>query len=269
VARECVKLHFVKMQGVGNDFVVLDGRFMSEGPWDEWSRRLLDRKFGVGGDQLLVLLSSREADVKMRIFERNGQESEMCGNGIRCVARYLFERGQAKKEYRIETLGGIKIVEVPSLEKIRVNMGVPVVDRNLWGREFRLADRIVKLHGVSMGNPHAVVFVERESDLELISLWGPSIENDALFPHRTNVELVLVEDPRNLKVRVWERGAGETLGCGTGACAVAVATLRERKAEAPISVQFRGGTLEVSWHEGEPVFMAGPAIEVFQGEIEL
>ncbi|MFH1017592.1 MAG: diaminopimelate epimerase [Pseudomonadota bacterium] len=265
-----MKIRFTKMHGLGNDFVVIDARGLPEINWKEAAPKLLDRRFGIGGDQLLIVLPSSTADARLRIFERDGIETEMCGNGIRAVARLLRETGVTSPAIRIETLGGLKSVEVPSNDRIRVDMGVPQFDVvRLWNHAIDVEKERPRVHVVSMGNPHVVIFVESREGLEDVVRLGPRIERHSLFPNRTNVELVYVRDEHHLEVRVWERGAGETMACGTGACASAVAAVATSRAKSPVRVCFRGGELEVAWIPGKSVWMTGPAARVFDGEIEL
>lgn len=273
-----MKFFFVKMQGCGNDFVLIDARKEGNRPWAEVSARLLDRRFGVGGDQLLVILPSKKADARMDIFERNGQQSEMCGNGIRCAARYLKENGESKNEISFETLAGIKTVEIESFDRICVDMGAPVFEpkeipvadsTQVWGKAFEVQGQKIQIYPLSMGNPHAVVFVNSMSDLDQASMLGPALETHSFFPQKTNVEFVFVRDKENIAVRMWERAAGETFACGTGACAAGVAAIKENQTTSPVRIHFKGGTVEILWTPGQSVFMTGPATHVFKGEIEL
>lgn len=264
-----MKISFTKMHGCGNDFVIVDGRQFPDMKWGNLSSKLLDRRFGIGGDQFLVLLPSQKAHVRMGVFERNGRESEMCGNGIRCVAHLLKEAGEIDSTVSIETLGGLKRVEVESNNQFRVDMGTPTLDTSLWGKGVVINGVKRTLYSLSMGNPHAVVFVDTLEEIEKIQEVGPIIEKDSFFPQRTNVELVFVRDRKNVAARIWERGAGETQACGTGASAVAVAAIHEGKADSPTKVHFRGGTLEIAWKSGGVVEMTGPATHVFTGEVEV
>jgi diaminopimelate epimerase len=264
-----MKIRFDKMHGCGNDFVIVDGRGSSPLAWSMLAARLLDRRFGIGGDQFLVILPSELCDARMAIFERDGRESEMCGNGVRCVARWLAEKAAGKGQVTLETLGGVKRVEIESPERYSVEMGVPVFEERIWGKELRVAGANLRIHAVSMGNPHAVIFVPTPGELERIREIGPIVETDPLFPKGTNVELVFVRDDRNLAARVWERGAGETPACGTGASALAAASIREGKAGSPVRVHFKGGTLEIAWSPQGSVRMTGPATHVFSGEVEV
>jgi diaminopimelate epimerase len=263
-----MKVKFSKMHGCGNDFVVVDARKIASQDWKKLSPKLLDRRFGVGADQLLVLLPSKSADVEMKIFERDGIETEMCGNGIRCVGRYLFEHGLEKREYKIATLGGTKVIGYESWDKVTVDMGKPTLGEP-FRRELNLSGRTLQLHIVSMGNPHAVFFLHSENELEWVTDIGPKLEHHEWFPNRTNVEFVFPKTHTDLTVRVWERGAGETYACGTGACAAAVAAIETGKARSPVQIHFKGGTLTINWKKGESVFMTGPAVQVYEGEIEI
>lgn len=264
-----MKVAFTKMHGCGNDFVVIDGRERKGMDWSGLGRKLLDRRFGIGGDQLLVILSSEKADAKMAIFEHNGRESEMCGNGIRCVARHLMEKaGKSSGAISIETIGGVKNIEYESNDRIRVDMGQPIFEK-IWGKDISVQERNFRIYALSMGNPHAVMFVSELQDLEMVSTVGPILETHELFPNRSNIGFVYVRDRQNLDVRVWERGAGATAACGTGACAAGVVAILEGKGSDPIAIHFAGGTVEVSWKEGGSVYMTGPAASVFDGEVEL
>jgi diaminopimelate epimerase len=304
-------LHFTKMQGLGNDFIVIDGRNLSHIDWTRLSSKLLDRRYGIGADQLLILEDSQKADFRMRIFNPDGSEVEMCGNGIRCLANYIWKRGlSTKSPLEIETLAGVIRPEKVSGEKnlVRVNMGRPGlrpedIPVNIASGEsnspsppltirggikggvvldypLQVGDRLFHITCVSMGNPHAVIM---EEDLEVLDIrtYGPLIENHPLFPKRTNVEFVKKVSENTFLVRVWERGAGETLACGTGASAVAVAMKikglggdRQKiilpGGELFIELQYESGAKEtLKGIEAPSVFMTGPAEEVFRGEIDL
>ena len=275
------RILFTKMQGTGNDFVLLDALSHDLSGFDfaRASRRLLDRRFGVGADQLLVLLpASEKSRLRMRIFNADGSEVQMCGNGIRCLARYVWDRGLApgKERLEIETLAGIIVPEEKG-ELVRVDMGAP----RLEGREVpvrvdgRVVDYPLEVEGrrfsvtcVSMGNPHAVIFVDKVAGFP-VSLYGPRIENHPLFPERTNVEFIEVADKGRIRMRVWERGSGETLACGTGASASVVASVLKGLTSRSVEVELSGGRLDIEWAGNGHVYMTGPAEEVFQGEIFL
>ncbi len=237
-------MRFTKMQGVGNDYIYVDcfAEPMPPRP-AELARRVSDRHFGIGGDGLILICPSRKADARMRMFNADGSESEMCGNGIRCVAKYLFDHGLCRKErLQIETGRGVLSLELElaggQVRRVRVDMGEPIlqpeqVPTTLPGDTARpggaavevplaVADRTLRVTCVSMGNPHCVTFVERLADCDVLGL-GPKIETDPHFPQRVNAEFVEVISPGEVRMRVWERGAGETLACGSGACAVCVA----------------------------------------------
>ena len=272
-----MKIPFVKMQALGNDFVLIDCMKDQSPIHSELIRMLCDRRRGIGADQLLVLSPSKKADCRMRIFNADGGEVEMCGNGVRCVAKYLGSRGLVDgREQEIETLAG---VIRPHLEgdRITVDMGRPVLEaKDIPVRlSGRVIDREVTVGGsgqritcVSMGNPHCVIYVD---DLERcpVQSIGSRIESDPLFPQRVNVEFVKGDSPELISMRVWERGAGETTACGTGACAAAVASCLNEKTQRDVTVRLPGGELTVKWAKDDHVFMSGPAEEVFSGEIEV
>ncbi|MCX6353880.1 MAG: diaminopimelate epimerase [Candidatus Aureabacteria bacterium] len=272
-----MKVPFVKMQALGNDFILLDclgGKFPIN---SEFIRILCDRRKGVGADQLLVLMPSQRADFRMQIFNADGGEVEMCGNGIRCLARYLLSRGLAGgEEQRIETRAGIIRPRVEG-DLVMVDMGRPMlaggeVPVKLTGlvvdREVTVGESVQRITCVSMGNPHCVIFVD---DLERypVAQIGPRIEKDKLFPNRVNVEFVKVVSPELIEMRVWERGTGETMACGTGACAAVVACCLNKKTGREVTVRLRGGDLKVAWGDSDHIFMSGPAFEVFKGEIDV
>ena len=277
------KLRFTKMHGAGNDLVVLDGL---QGPlpaFEPHVRRLGDRRFGIGFDQLLVLRPSKSADVRMEIFDADGSQVEMCGNGIRCVLKYLRDAGHTPMDsVTVETLGGIVTPRWDG-ELIRVDMGAPVLapakiptrlgDAASPGpvidAELRVDGRLLRASCVSMGNPHCVLYVD-DVESALVTTLGPRIEHDAMFPNRVNVEFVQLVNRGRVKQRTWERGTGETLACGSGACAVGVASMLRGVVDRRVEVELRGGTLVIEWEgPGKSVFMTGPAATVYTGEIEL
>jgi diaminopimelate epimerase len=270
-------LPFTKMHGAGNDFVVLNALRRPLRVSADLARRLCDRRFGAGADQILVLEPSRRADFGMRILNADGSEVEMCGNGIRCVARYAFERGiTRKREMAVETPAGI-IRPLLRKDDVRVDMGPPVLDAarvptRAKGRvidaPFRWNGHEVAMTCVSMGNPHAVIFVD-DLDKTPVGTWGPEIENHKFFPRRVNVEFVQVLDGRHARARVWERGAGLTMACGTGACAVGVAGALTGRMERHVFLRLPGGTLEVEWAADGRVYLTGPAAFVYEGEFEM
>jgi diaminopimelate epimerase len=273
-------MDFVKMHGLGNDFVLLDclgGTERTDAEWARLADRMCDRHFGIGADGILLALPSETADVRMRIFNADGSEAEMCGNGVRCLARYARDRGLATDQLRVETLAGMLDLTFPGgAGDVRVDMGPP----RLSPREIPMVadgDRALdvplgvdgvtlRVNAVSMGNPHAVVFLDADAlDALPLHTVGPLVERHAAFPQRTNFEAVAVAAPHAATVRVWERGAGPTLACGTGACAVTVAGILTGRLESPVAVTLPGGTLHVEWEPGGSVFMTGPTEYAFRG----
>ena len=262
-----MKLPFTKMQGAGNDFVVLDctkRRFDLDA---SQLKRIADRHFGVGCDQILVVEPSRGADFRYRIFNADGGEVEQCGNGARCFVKFVHAKGLTdKKEIRVETLGGTIQPRLEPDGEVSVDMGkpsAPVVERlNVQGRH-------VEVTILSIGNPHAVQVVPDVASAP-VTTQGPQLETHPRFPNRVNAGYMQVLDRHHIALRVWERGAGETLACGTGACAAVVAGISRKLLDSPVTVQTRGGTLTVSWAGGDnAVFMKGPAETVFEGTLEL
>lgn len=277
-------MKFTKMQGIGNDYVYVNCFAEQLQSPSEIAKFVSDRHFGIGSDGLILICPSEVADVRMVMYNADGSEAQMCGNGIRCVGKYAHDRGITDKTtITVETAAGIKTlkltVEDGETKSVQVDMGVPVLEPQqipVRAEEMCFVNIPVEVNGkrvhmtaVSMGNPHAVVFVDRTADLELERI-GPSYENHPLFPERTNTEFVEVLDRKTLKMRVWERGAGETLACGTGACASLVAGVLCGKCERSATVKLLGGDLQISWdEESGHVFMTGPAEFVFDGEIDL
>jgi diaminopimelate epimerase len=269
------------MQGTGNDFLLVDGVRQDLGAIDfgKLSPRLCHRRFGIGADQVLLLLPSEIADFRMRIFNADGSEVQMCGNGIRCLARYIWDRGlSARDKLDIETLAGI-IRPMRSGEMVKVDMGVPEFEAAripvaLQGRvvdhPLRLEDAVFPITCVSMGNPHAVIFVEDVEGFP-VSRYGPAIENHPVFPERTNVEFVQVLNKNEIMMRVWERGAGETLACGTGASAAVVASAVKGLTGTSVTVKLLGGELVIEWEKDGSgrLFMTGAAEEIFEGEMRI
>jgi diaminopimelate epimerase len=274
-------LEFAKMHGAGNDFIVLDGLTRELPPLDRLARRLADRRFGIGADQILVVRRSRAADFRMDIWNADGSRAEMCANGIRALYAYVRRRGLARAdEISVETLGGVVRPSHAGEGLVRVAMGRPVLEpakipTTLRG-EAPLLDvalevdaEAVRVSCVSMGNPHAVVFVP-DVEAAPVERLGPRIEHHPAFPNRVNVEFVEVVTRKLVKQRTWERGAGETLACGSGACAVAVACVLGGRTERRLRIALRGGELELAWERDDgPVVVTGPAVEVFTGRIEL
>ena len=260
-------MRFTKMQGLGNDFMLVYGQV--PGDVSPLCRRLCDRHFGIGADGVIFVSPSWVADARMRIFNADGSEAKMCGNGIRCVAKYLYDKGLVRKDsMTIETLSGVKslglAVEKDRVERVSVDMGVACLEQE----NVALPEGTGML--ISVGNPHLVIFFENVEDLPL-SLWGPRIEGDPRFREGVNVEFVQVLSPHKLRMRVWERGCGVTLACGTGACASAFAAVQRGLCSPgqPIEVVLDGGSLGITVDHADGVFMEGPAATVYEGEIAL
>ena len=277
-------MRFTKMQGLGNDYVYVNClERQLENP-NTVSAKISDRHFGIGSDGLVLICPSEQADFRMDMFNADGSQAEMCGNAIRCVGKYVFDKGLTKKEtITIETLAGIKTLELRvaggAVEAVRVNMGSPELHPEKIpiqsGLEQFLQQPVMvdgkeyKVTGVSMGNPHAITFMEHIADLPLPVL-GPKFENHPLFPKRINTEFVEPVDRNTIKMRVWERGAGETLACGTGACASMVAAHLAGLVGEEADVALLGGTLHIEWNKADNcVYMTGPCAFVFEGEIDL
>ncbi|MBE0426587.1 MAG: diaminopimelate epimerase [Nitrospirae bacterium] len=306
-------MHFTKMHGLGNDFILIDclkqdfGITPPQSPpyegGETWgggselgdlAKRLCHRRFGIGADQILLLNDSEIAEFKMRIFNADGSEVEMCGNGMRCLAKYIWDRNLSDKSIlAVETLAGI-IKPEKAGDMVRVDMGEPIFEPEripvnppnpplekggMGGFEERgrgmiidyplkIDDREFKITCVSMGNPHAVIFIEDISDFP-VQYYGPLIENNLIFPKKTNVEFVEVLNGSEVKMRVWERGAGETMACGTGASAAAVTSNMKGLTDRNVLVHLSGGDLFTEWANDNHVYMTGPAVEVFEGIIEV
>jgi diaminopimelate epimerase len=266
-----MKLAFTKMEGAGNDFVVLDFTGKTYALTKEQIQKLADRHFGVGCDQVLLVERATRPDVdfRYRIFNADGGEVEQCGNGARCFVKYVHARGlTGKREIRVETLSGVIVPRLEDDGEVSVNMGPPIVELPLL-EKIVVNGETLELTILSMGNPHAVQVV---ADVERapVTSQGPAIEHHPRFPNRVNAGYMQVRDRRRIALRVWERGAGETLACGTGACAAAVSGILRSVLDSPVSVEARGGTLTVSWAGGDnAVWMKGPANSMFEGEIEL
>jgi diaminopimelate epimerase len=277
-------LPFTKMHGAGNDFVVFDGIREALPPLEPLARRLADRHFGIGFDQLLVVRPSRAADFRMEIYNADGSQVEMCANGIRCFFQYLREAGHtAKDELRVETLSGVVTPRWAGPGRVTVEMGPPIhaPAKNparlgdpagagpLLDVPLRVDDEALRISSLSMGNPHCVLYVPSVDAVPVATL-GPRIERHDAFPNRVNVEFVEVVSRHHVRQRTWERGTGETLACGSGACATAVASILRGVADSPLRVELRGGDLEIAWAGGATsVFMTGPAATVFTGTVEL
>ena len=275
---------FFKMQGLGNDYVYIDCINGKE-PIDikNLTNRLSNRHFGVGSDGLILLCKSKVADLKMRMFNSDGSEAQMCGNGIRCVAKLAYELGLICEEITtIETLSGIKTLKLNivngKVKTVEVDMGAPIleatkipvsssakIEDKKVKAEVKVKNRKIELTCVSMGNPHAVTFVNNIKNFK-VAEYGPILENADIFPEKANIEFVEVVDKNNIKMRVWERGSGETLACGTGACSSVVASSLNGYTERKVNVQLLGGNLEIEWKPNNHVHMTGPAVTVFKGE---
>ena len=275
-------IEFVKMHGLGNDFIVVD---CLTHPYDielliQATVPLCDRHFGIGGDGLILVLPSLTQDYHMRIINNDGSEAEMCGNGMRCFAKYLYEHGLSRQTtFTVETLAGVitpvLILDGDHVKAVRVDMGEPRLERALIpmsgpagevvNESLRVNGETLAVTAVSMGNPHAVIFVDDVAHFP-VEQYGPLIEKHPVFPRKTNVEFVQVISPGALKMRVWERGAGITLACGTGACATLVAAVLTGNADRAASVELPGGPLVIAWNDADNhVYMTGEAVEVFTG----
>jgi diaminopimelate epimerase len=281
-------MRFTKMQGTGNDYVYVNC-FDQPIPSDpaKLARQVSDRHFGIGADGLILICPSESADARMRMFNADGSESEMCGNGIRCVAKYVYDHGLCpKKSLRIETGRGVLALDLDvagdRVRRVRVDMGEPILEPGrvptrlpgnpavLGGAAahvlLSVAEDSFMVTCVSMGNPHCVLFVDRVSD-DLVHTFGPLVEINRNFPNRVNVEFVEVLSPTELRMRVWERGSGETLACGTGACAVCVAAVLTGRTDRKVVIHLRGGDLELEWKaNNNHVYLTGEAVEVFSGQ---
>lgn len=283
-------IKFTKMEGLGNDYVYVDCTKQDIENASNLAKIISDRHFGVGSDGLILIKSSKKADFRMQMFNSDGTEAEMCGNGIRCVGKFVYDKGLTDKTtLKIETLAGIKVlnlnVEGGKVKTVKVDMGEPILDYKLIpakdGKVYKSKDGIkfykvnIDIEGnlkeltcISMGNPHGVDFVNNVEKLK-VEKYGPIIEVDNHFPNKVNVEFIEILDKHNIKMRVWERGAGETLACGTGACASVVASFLNGYTERNVTVELLGGKLEIEWNkEDNHVYMTGPAKTVFEGEFD-
>jgi len=276
-------MNFTKMHGLGNDFIIVAGESRLPDDASQLAIKYCDRFFGIGADGLVFILPSDVADFQMRIINSDGSEAEQCGNAIRCVGKYVYERGMiSAKEVTIETLGaGAQkvqlVVEKGKVNSVRVDMGEPILQGKLVpttldqdvvkdypvvidGREFRFT-------AVSMGNPHCVIYVEDALSVDLAT-WGPKLETHALFPKKINVEFATVKARNHVEMRVWERGAGPTLACGTGACATLAASVMNGLTDRQATISLKGGNLFIEWNEADNhIYMTGPAEEVYQGTV--
>lgn len=277
-------MKFTKMQGIGNDYVYVNCfQENIENP-SEVSRRISDRHFGIGSDGLILIKPSEKADFEMEMYNADGSQGAMCGNGMRCVGKYVYDYGLTDKtRISVDTKSGIKYldltVENKKVKLVRVNMGAPVLEpksipmvyegERVISQPFNVGQDIYEITAVSMGNPHAVVYMEDVKNLPLEEI-GPKFEKHPAFPESVNTEFVRVIDRKTVEMRVWERGSGETLACGTGACAVAVASVLNGYTEDEVTVRLLGGDLKIFWDRTENlVYMTGPAEVVFEGEIEI
>ncbi|SEQ83877.1 diaminopimelate epimerase [Treponema bryantii] len=287
-------MKFTKMHGCGNDYIYFDCTkedFPGGAEGEKQAAiKLSDRHFGIGGDGIIIIKKGTKADFEMVMYNADGSRSQMCGNGIRCVGKYVYDAGYAKgREFTAESMGAVKILKVEEGEpgdkvtKLSVDMGSPILEAEkipVALKGGRVIQHPLTIAGVeyittcvSMGNPHAVVFIDKKPSEFPVCEIGPLFENDRFFPERTNTEFAYVEDRRTIWMRVWERGTGETLACGTGTCATAVAAILNGLVDAgeKITVHLLGGDLEIQWsgNEGDSVFMTGPAENVFTGNVDL
>lgn len=283
-------INFTKMEGLGNDYVYIDCTKKDLKDASNLAKIISDRHFGVGSDGLILIKNSNKADFRMQMFNSDGSEAEMCGNGIRCVGKYVYDNGLTQKKIlTIETLAGIKTLELNieegKVKTVKVDMGEPILDFSLIPvtdvceyesdekiKFYKLNIEVEKEQKeftcVSMGNPHAINYVKNVKDLN-INKYGPIIEKDKHFPNKTNVEFIELIDNNNIKMRVWERGAGETLACGTGACASVVASVLNGYTDRNVTVELLGGNLNIEWNkENNHVYMTGSATKVFEGKID-
>jgi diaminopimelate epimerase len=274
-------MRFTKMHGTGNDYVYVDCFHEKVDHPEELSIRVSDRHKGIGSDGLVLIMPSEIADFRMRMFSADGSESQMCGNASRCIAKYVYEKGYTDKTtISLETKSGLKILEVfpenGKVHKIKVDMGEPIVETKKipvnWDEDTLINQAIdfepekYAITCISVGNPHAVIFTEGIDRLDLEKI-GPKIENHPMFPERVNVEFIEIVSPTYARMRVWERGSGETLACGTGACAVLAAAVLNNKLERKATISLRGGDLELEWNaKNNHIYKTGDAVTVFEGE---
>lgn len=281
-------MKFTKMQGLGNDYVYVNCFKEKIGNPPEVAKIVSDRHFGIGSDGLIMINPSKVADFEMEMYNADGSRGEMCGNGIRCVAKYVYDYGLTDKTHiSVETLGGIKYLDLTvkdgKVALVRVDMGepeldpkkIPIIMKGYSDETDRVLNAQIKVDGkeyhmtgVSMGNPHDVVYIDDVQGLDIEKI-GPKFENHERFPQRINTEFARVIDRKTVEMRVWERGSGETLACGTGACAVAVASILNGYTEREVEIRLLGGNLQIEWNEEDNhVYMTGPATVVFDGEID-
>ena len=277
-------IKFSKMQGLGNDYVYIDTINQNIENESTLAKFVSDRHFGIGSDGLILICKSEVADFKMRMFNADGSEAEMCGNGIRCVGKFVYDKGLTDKTtIKIETLAGIKTLTLNTkegeVETVRVDMGepilepekIPVISKEKPTNNLKLETegKQFKFTCVSMGNPHAVTIVDSTQDFD-VEKFGKAFEIDKVFPNKTNVEFIQIINRQNIKMRVWERGAGETLACGTGACASVVACCLNDLTERSVKVELLGGILKIEWNkEDNHIYMTGSATTVFEGTLNV
>lgn len=277
-------MEFTKMQGCGNDYVYVNGFENKIDNPNKLSEIVSDRHFGIGSDGLIVINPSEKANFKMSMYNADGSEGKMCGNGIRCVAKYVYDNKMTDKTtITVETLSGIKTLELnvknDKVETVKVNMGTPILlpkyvpvvsDKDkVVDEPIVIDDKEYRITCVSMGNPHAITFIENTDDLEIETI-GPKFENNPIFPDRVNTEFIQVLDRNTVKMRVWERGSGETFACGTGACATVVACVLNGLTDDKVTVKLLGGDLFIEYNREEnTVYMTGPAKVSFTGKIEV
>ena len=275
-------IKFTKMHGLGNDYVYMDAIHQYIEDESTLAQFVSNRNFGIGSDGLILICKSEKADFKMRMFNSDGSEAEMCGNGIRCVGKFVYDKGLTQKtEVTIETLAGIKILQLNvkngKVETVKVDMGEPILEpkeipviseeKPVKNLNLKAEDKEFVFTCVSMGNPHAITIVDNTKEFD-VEKYGKVLEVDKAFPNKTNVEFIEIVDKNNIKMRVWERGAGETLACGTGACASVVACVLNNLTETNVNVELLGGKLEIEWNKNDNhVYMTGPAVTVFEGEL--
>lgn len=277
-------MKFTKMEGCGNDYVYVNGFEEKIDNPNEVAIAVSDRHFGIGSDGLIIINPSEVADFKMCMYNADGSEGKMCGNGIRCVAKYVYDFNLTDKDViAVETLSGIKTlklnVENGKVKTVRVNMGAPILecdkvpvkydDENMINKPVKVDGKTFNITCVSMGNPHAVTFINDTDNLEIEKI-GPKFENNEIFPDKVNTEFIQIIDKNIVKMRVWERGSGETFACGTGACASVVASVLNGLTENKVTVKLLGGDLEIEYNQDEnTVYMTGPARVVFTGEYDI
>lgn len=277
-------MKFTKMEGCGNDYVYVNGFEEKIDNPNEVAIAVSDRHFGIGSDGLIIINPSEVADFKMCMYNADGSEGKMCGNGIRCVAKYVYDFNLTDKDViTVETLSGIKTlklnVENGKVKTVRVNMGAPILecdkvpvkydDEKMINKPVKVDGKTFNITCVSMGNPHAVTFINDTDNLEIEKI-GPKFENNEIFPDKVNTEFIQIIDKKTVKMRVWERGSGETFACGTGACASVVASVLNRLTENKVTVKLLGGDLEIEYNQDEnTVYMTGPARVVFTGEYDI